>query len=253
MSDMGPRESLWPDAVAGYDLTLATPAQNLAFDEALLIAVDLDPTVPCIRFWQPTEYFVVLGRSNNVDTEVDVDRCRAEGIPILRRSSGGGTVIVGPGCLCYSLVLPNTDLHRALGVSKVTAELMARTASGFKASRPDIDVCGTSDLVYDGWKFSGNAQRWLRKAFIHHGTLLYDFDLQLLERFLRHPTREPDYRQSRRHSDFVANLPLSSTDLKASLSRTWNAVPTNCPAEYLDKTNEIVTSRYRDSEWQIAP
>jgi len=87
------------------DLTLRTPAENVACDEALLDYCDATRECGVLRFWEPKEHFVVVGYSNKVPLEVNVDACRKNGVVILRRCSGGGTVLQGPGCLNYSLVL----------------------------------------------------------------------------------------------------------------------------------------------------
>jgi lipoate-protein ligase A len=246
-------EPLWPTSLRCYDLTLSTTAENLALDEALLSAVEADPSAACLRFWQSADYVVVLGRSNKPETEVVIDDCVVRGIPIFRRMSGGGTVIVGPGCLCYSLILPIDDLHRSLGISGVTSKLMTRTAAGLHISHSLIQVCGTSDLTVNGMKFSGNAQRWLKHSFIHHGTILFDFDLTMMERCLPHPTREPTYRNSRRHDEFVTNLAVNSVDLRNWLQASWNAVPAVCPTAILEMASRIAVSRYDSIEWTISP
>lgn len=243
------QDSLWPSSLLGYDLTLSTASENLALDEVLLARVDADPTEACLRFWEPTEYLVVLGRSNRAETEVNIGICEAEGIPILRRASGGGTVLVGPGCLCYTLALPLADFHRARGVSNVTAKVMERMAAQLRVALPDVAVCGTSDLVWKGQKFSGNAQRWSRQSFVHHGTLLYDFDLSLLARYLAHPAREPVYRQSRSHFEFVTNVDLSAGALRSSLGIAWNAVASDCPEAVLDEARKIAALRYGSRDW----
>ena len=251
MSDVNIPNSLWPLSLNRFDITLPAATENLALDEVLLNAVETDPTAACLRFWSPSEYFVVLGRSNRVETEVDLARCQVEGVPVYRRSSGGGTVVVGPGCLCYSLALPLTADLRHLGISHVTARLMNKTAEGLRVIQPEIEVCGTSDLVCAGKKFSGNAQRWLRNSFVHHGTLLFDFDLTRIERYLRHPSREPNYRESRRHSEFVGNLAMTSDELKRAITDVWNGAITGCPQSMIDSARALAESRYKSGEWRI--
>ncbi len=88
------------------DLTLATAEENLALDEALLDEADAaaEPT-ETLRLWEPQSTLVVVGRSSQVLVEVNVDACRAAGVPILRRSSGGAAIVGGPGCLMYAVVL----------------------------------------------------------------------------------------------------------------------------------------------------
>src|ERR1039458_3609667 len=98
------------------DLTIPSPAENLACDEALLDWCESGTGAECLRFWESPEPFVVVGYANKVETEVNVAACEARKIPILRRCSGGGTVAQGPGCLNYALILPITKdgpLHRS--------------------------------------------------------------------------------------------------------------------------------------------
>src|SRR5690349_1163395 len=91
--------------ISFLDLTLATPGENLACDEALLEQCESGDAPGVLRFWEPAGYFVVVGYANHIRREVNEAACAAEGIPVLRRCSGGGTVLQGPGCLNYSLVL----------------------------------------------------------------------------------------------------------------------------------------------------
>lgn len=242
-------DDLWPESVGWCDLTLDTPAENLALDEALLQQVDADPSLGILRTWEPASSFVVLGRSNQVEAEVDEPRCRSEGVPIFRRSSGGGAVVVGPGCLAYAVILPLNPALRTAGVSEVTLAVMEVIASGLRIDAPGITVCGTSDLVLQDRKFSGNSQRWLKNAFLHHGTILYDFDVSRIGQLLRMPTRQPDYRSHRPHGDFVTNLLLPRDQLIARLVAAWNGKRQDCELRTLESASRLANSRYSLSQW----
>ena len=88
------------------ELTLPTPAENVALDEALLDWAEEDgPEWEFLRIWESTEPMVVVGRSSRVEHEVDLDACSKRGIPVLRRSSGGAAIVAGPGCLMFAVVL----------------------------------------------------------------------------------------------------------------------------------------------------
>jgi len=87
------------------DITFETAVENLACDEALLDFFEERGGGGVLRFWEPQSYFIVVGYANEVPKEVNVAACEAGHIPIFRRCSGGGTVLQGPGCLNYSLVL----------------------------------------------------------------------------------------------------------------------------------------------------
>ena len=132
-------------------------------------------------------------------------------------------MVLGPGCFCYSLILPIPAESSQIGISGVTRSVMQLLADAVSTSEMPVTVRGISDLVLGEQKFSGNAQRWKRHVFLHHGTLLYDFDLSRVSRYLRIPTCQPEYRRERPHADFVCNLPRPRDELISCLRRAWNA------------------------------
>ncbi|MFO0918562.1 MAG: hypothetical protein U0872_09640 [Planctomycetaceae bacterium] len=214
---------MWPDAIRFLDRTDPTLADNLATDDRLLDEAQQQSGAACLRIWESTTYGVVLGKSNVIAQEVDEASCAADNVPIQRRSSGGGAVVVGPGCLCFTLVLPIPAEYPALGIAGVTRQLMQRLADAWSSSDHLLAVAGISDLTLAGRKVCGNAQRWKSQAFLHHGTLLYDFDLTRVSRYLRMPRRQPDYRAGRSHQEFVTNVTLPRQELVQRLAKLWNA------------------------------
>src|SRR5439155_12756943 len=92
---------------------------------------------------------------------------------------------------------------------------------------PRIELAGTSDLAIGGRKFSGNSQQRKRNFLLHHGTILYDFDIDRVGRYVRMPARQPEYRSGREHPAFLMNLPASAQEIDASLRRAWQASPVN--------------------------
>jgi lipoate-protein ligase A len=211
---------MWPPLLRRIDVTHPTPEANLAADQSLLDAVEADPALAALRFWESPTYGVIVGRSNAIEREVNVAACEADSVPILRRMSGGGAVVLGPGCLCYALALPLPE-HQTRNITAVTADIMRRLAHAFLAAGLTVEVQGVSDLVHQCRKFSGNSQRWLKRSLMHHGTVLYDFDLTRISRYLHQPSRRPEYRGERSHAEFVGNLPLPREMITRMLSREW--------------------------------
>ena len=76
---------------------------------------------------------------------------------------------------------------------------------------------GTCDLTLNDRKFSGNSLRCKKKHLLYHGTLLYDYELSKIQRYLDTPPRQPEYRLNRTHEDFVINLPCTRSQLEKSL------------------------------------
>lgn len=199
------------------DRTFATARENLAHEEALLEACERDGgEYLCI--WEPREYTVVAGYSNRRFREIHLDVCEREGVPIVRRHSGGGTVTIGPGCLNYALILPITDRHELGSISRTNIWLMERLRRAVAGAYGQaISVRGHTDLALGDRKFSGNAQYRRRRAVLFHGTLMRDMDIGFIERTLVLPSRAPAYRRGRSHRKFLTNLPVASRDLKQAL------------------------------------
>jgi len=211
------------DAFHLLDLTLPSPEENLALDEALLEELDELGGDPVLRFWESERSFVVLGPSCRLLDEVHVAACEHDGVPWFRRASGGGTVLQGPGCLSYALVLPLTlhpDLNDIRSTHRFILERMARALHRWE---PATVFRGISDLAIDGRKVSGNAQRRKRNALLVHGTLLHAMQPDLIARYLKQPARQPDYRHDRPHETFLRTIDVAPEHLKQAIAEVWGA------------------------------
>jgi lipoate-protein ligase A len=176
--------------------------------------------------------------------DVDVTACERDGVPLARRSSGGGTVLLGPGCLLYSLVLRFDRAAELRDIRKSYHWILARVV----AALPGVSVTGPSDLAIGGRKVGGSAQQRKRDHLLHHGTLLFAFDLPLVTRYLCEPTRRPDYRGRRSHADFVTNLPIDCAFVREQLRSAWavTAIGRMPDAETIAR---LVDERYGRPEW----
>lgn len=233
------------------DLTLSSPAENLALDEALLDESEQGGRPrELVRLWEPPEPMVVVGRSSRVEVEVRGEACRELGIPVLRRTSGGAAIVTGPGCLMYALVL-SYQLRPALRmIDEAHRVVMGTMAQALARLAPGIEPQGTSDLAIGGRKVSGNSVRMKRDHLLYHGTLLYGFPLELVERCLKTPPRQPEYRRGRDHGAFVANLPVAREALREAVLAAWDAdEPSETWPEAL--VAELVERRYGRAEWNL--
>jgi len=206
------------------DVTLPTPEENLACDEALLDLCEETNGPEILRVWEPPQYFVVVGYANKVDLEVNVEACRAKQIRILRRCSGGGAVVQGPGCLNYSLVLNFSNNESLQTITQTNRLIMGRQRELLQTDlRKAIEVEGHTDLALNGIKFSGNAQRRKKNFLLFHGTFLLQFNIPLIAELLKMPSKQPSYRQNRPHENFLTNLCLPAHELKRSLRQGWKS------------------------------
>ena len=208
----------------GFDYTAETVAENVAVDEWLLTHCATEQWPMTLRCWIPNHVGVVVGYGNRIDKEVNQLACDMDGVPIIRRCSGGGAVVVGPGCLCYALVgsiCNQSEWATIHGVTNWVMGHMQRMLHDVLGLQ--VDCRGTSDLVINGLKISGNAQRRIRNAVLFHGTFLCQFNLETVSRYLHHPSREPAYRDGRPHHLFVSNLQVDPFQLKKGMMAWFGA------------------------------
>ncbi|MBI2095755.1 MAG: lipoate--protein ligase family protein [Candidatus Omnitrophica bacterium] len=231
------------------DRTCKSPEENLACDEALLELCESGGEREILRFWEPATHFVVLGYSNRIDSEARVGFCRRHGIPILRRPSGGGTVLQGPGCLNYSLVLPIHHADFGPTIRDTNAFVLGRHRAAIgQALGLAVEVRGHTDLTVGGLKFSGNSQRRKRRCLLFHGTFLLRFDIPLIAKTLAIPREQPAYRRNRPHKDFLMNLEAPAPKIKNALAAVWKAdeVLKKIPEEEMRRLARDV---YSNADW----
>jgi lipoate-protein ligase A len=230
------------------DLTLPTLEENLALDEALLLETETGRGGEVLRLWEWPALAVVLGAAGRIAEEVDEPVCAADGVPVRRRASGGGTVLLGPGCLLYSLVLRGERSALLADVQGSYRYILGRLCDAWDGCVAGIEPAGTSDLAVGGRKVSGNAQQRKRGAILHHGTLLYDFDITKIARYLPLPARRPVYRDDRPHAAFLGNVPVGAAELKRRLREAWDAATP--PAEWSQaEVRRLVVEKYSQPEW----
>ena len=258
-----------------------SPAKTLATEEALLDAAEAGTCSETLSFWESNQHFIVLGYGNKVATEVNRPACERLGIPILRRCSGGGTVLQGPGVLNYSLILRATENTPLANINGANQFIMQRNAEaltkllGSALPRPigwgegrgegqsgqtaapscRVQVQGHTDLAIAGRKFSGNAQRRKRTHLLFHGAILLNLNLQLLDEVLPQPTLQPDYRSDRSHQDFLTQLGLSADSVKQALCQAWSATEQtsldSLMKDWCGSVERLAAEKYSRREWNF--
>lgn len=254
------------------DLTLDSPAANLALDEALLAsaeaAAEAEPAATqarsvsdgapptavgsspreILRLWEPREFMVVVGSSSRLADEVHLGVCHERHIEVLRRSSGGAAILTGPGSLMYALVLDRRKRPELRGIDSTHAWVLGTLAAAIGQAVPGVERRGISDLAVRDRKFSGNSLRVRRHWLLYHGTLLYGFPIRMLDVCLGNPPRQPDYRLGRRHSMFVRNLHLDAATLRKTVREAFGAADpaTDWPAEM---TAELTAKKFGNAAW----
>ncbi len=162
----------------------------MAVDEALLLSFDPAGSLPILRLygWQPAA--LSLGRFQDAAGVLDLERCRAAGVPVVRRITGGG-VIYHADELTYSIVCAPHHLPGASSIKESFRQLTAflllfYTKLGFHpcyaadaspgqrfGERTPFCFAGKEsyDILIQGKKIGGNAQRRLKEVIFQHGSI----------------------------------------------------------------------------------
>jgi lipoate-protein ligase A len=244
-------------------LTLDDSAGNIALDEALLEQAehfgdrdqrgDIVPneagTAPEVfRLWEPRKTIVVLGRSSPLEREVNLEYCERNNIDIVRRCSGGATIVTGPGCLMYAVLLDYRKREPLRMLENAHHFVMEQTRLAIAKIGINVTMQGTSDLTLGDRKFSGNSLRCKRNWLVYHGTILCDFDTADISKCLGTPIRQPEYRLGRTHDEFLTTLPCRVEDLRPALLEQWgaNSEMADWPEQL---TRKLVDDKYSRDEW----
>ena len=147
---------------------------------------------------------VVLGRASKPEIELNADACVEDGVPILRRRGGGCAVVIDPGNAIVAVAMPAKGIG---GITEHFSRLSAWVIAGLeRAGVIGVYHDGISDLVCDDLKIGGACIYRAKDLLLYSATLLVDPDLDLVERYLKHPPREPEYRRGRSHREFMGGI-----------------------------------------------
>jgi lipoate-protein ligase A len=231
--------------------TFTDPIDHLALDEALLLSAEEGDSSSAIRVWEFSRPVVVAGRSTKIDAEIDRGFCETNEIPIFRRCSGGASIVAGPGCLMYSVIL-SLDTHPDLRrIDAAHQHVMSRVLQAARLQVPEVVLQGICDLTWKNRKCSGNSLRIARQHLLYHGTILYDFELDFIARCLTFAPRQPEYRRERNHQDFVTNLNLDSNAFRSALCDVFQAESAIDANSYRARIRELRDQRYDCLSWHF--
>lgn len=196
---------------------LALNAMNIYLDEDLIERVR--GGVPwSYRLWEPEQVVVVLGRSNKAAVEVYEQRCQDDDIPILRRRGGGGTVVLSPGIIVISLV---KHVQRQFFFQEYFRQINSLIIEALqRLGIQNLSQQGHSDICLQERKILGSSMYGSKNLIFYTASLMVANDLGLIDRYLRHPSQEPDYRRGRSHQEFLTTINYAYPDISIQNVKT---------------------------------
>jgi len=244
--------------------TAESPARDLATEEAVHTAVEEGLSPNTWRLWEAAGPAVVLGTGLEAAKEVNLEAACAEGTPVLRRHSGGGAVLIGPGVINYSAFYLFKDLPGSESIRGAMSAALRPVISLLGAWGLQAREIGLSDLAVDCAggglrKVAGNAQARKRHSVLVHGTLLAKPDLERMARMLRFPSAAPEYRAGRDHRSFLTSLreqgaPDDLASFTAALARALDcgAFMAETPSmEEQQRAAKLLAEKYSTKEWNL--
>lgn len=148
---------------------------------------------------------IVLGYSGKIDELLNVSKVNNDKITVIRRYTGGGTVIVDESTIFSSIIMNSKDAD----TQPYPRNIMAWSDNNlygpiFKRYNTSFSL-REHDYVFGDLKFGGNAQSIIKERWVHHTSFLWDYNPQRME-YLKMPSKKPDYRGERNHKDFLTKL-----------------------------------------------
>lgn len=191
------------------------------FPDRRLLTVN---TVADHLVWQPQETSVILGVSNKPEEALHLDRIQRDQIPVFKRPSGGEAVVLSSRTLVIASVLYPVGLPGVKKNFRLFNDRVIRALESLGVG--DLRHSGISDIAIGDRKILGSALYHSRRRLFYHAVLNVSESTEIISRYLRHPQREPDYRQGRDHSAFITSLAaegyrLSNIDIKLALDREF--------------------------------
>ncbi len=156
------------------------------------------------KLWIPDNTYIILGASNTPENALNTAAVEEDKITVLKRPSGGQTVILTPQTLVISVFFPSaSSLHPSKIFYHVNAVIIQSLADeGIET----LSMRGISDIAIADKKILGSSIYKSKEKIFYHAVLNFNEDTTTFDRYLKHPTREPDYRKGRNHKDFVTSL-----------------------------------------------
>ncbi len=170
----------------------------------LLIQECLLNRTPSYKVIIPEIPTVVLGKGSRPDQELNIDECLRDRVPVVRRPGGGCSVVIDPGNVIISVVLPVEGItNNQWFFNELSMWLISILVN---IGVEGIYQAGISDLMLIDRKIGGSSIHRTQSYLYYSTTLLVTPEIELMERYLKHPPREPDHRNGRSHRDFVGSL-----------------------------------------------
>lgn len=229
----------------------ADPAYNLAFEEFVQThRRDGDYLI----LWQ-NQNAVIIGRNQNAREEINATFVKEHGIKVIRRNTGGGAVYHDLGNLNYSFITDAGDIAQ-----RSAQAFTAPVVGALRALGLDAEASGRNDILISGRKVSGTAQHIIRGRILHHGTLLFESNPDMIagalnpdpEKFISKSVKSVRSRVGNIRAFLPADMSLQGfwDYLKGALAAD-GILPASLSAEELAQVERLKAEKYDTWDWNF--
>lgn len=170
------------------------------------------------HLWKPDKTYVVLGASNTEENAVNLEMINGHEIIVIKRNSGGQTVLLTPKTLVIAVAFTTFNYVNS---RKAFAIINSQIIEGLKrCGIKGIQEKGISDLAINDKKILGSSIYHKRQRFFYHAVLNVSEDVDLIEKYLKPPEKEPDYRKGRSHKEFVTSILEQGFDVNVDVIKS---------------------------------
>jgi lipoate-protein ligase A len=168
------------------------------------------------HIWQPDNTYIVLGRSNrDLSQSVHTEQAQNDHVEIYKRPSGGEAVVLSPDMLVISVKLPLENTLKTHQYFRYINHAIIRALK--RAGIKNLKEKGISDIAIGPKKILGSSIYRKSDAIFYHAVLNISEPVSTISRYLKHPSREPDYRNGRDHDEFVTSLSKEGYETDVSI------------------------------------
>jgi lipoate-protein ligase A len=157
-----------------------------------------------ILVWQPDAVYVILGQRDKIKDAVLEEAILKEKALVMQRPSGGHSVVLTPKTIVVSMVI-YSDMLREIKQFFRDCNMKIITALQ-KQGVENLDIKGISDIVIKDRKIAGSSMYRAKDFLFFHAVLNISEKPEYISKFLKHPKTEPDYRQNRKHYEFITSV-----------------------------------------------
>lgn len=229
---------------------LADPYFVTAADEALIILRTQDIIPNTLHFYQRNQPTISLGRSRKLDQDLNLHYCQQQHIPLIRRTTGGGTIYTDPGCLIYSLIFDISNITATSAID-IFYTICTTIVKALQKLNINASYKPPNDIYLSGKKISGSGLLKKNQCILVHGTILHSTDLTIMHHALNKSSQTTPV--TTLQNEQYTNITI--LDLQTALLQQFASLFTTTfdPSPFTTKEkaliDNLIQTRYSQPQW----